>query len=250
MHVASHSVPVIAALGPLLAAVGLVALIFSGFAYRMGVWGLHAAFTVFGVAGWVSGIGALLSLIGLVIVAASHRGGVMLATLGLVVGALGAGIFVKWMRTAKHAVPIHDITTDLDNPPQFVAVLPLRAGAPNPATYGGAEVAALQRQGYPDVGPLTLPSDPAHVFHAARNVAGHMGWHLVAADSSAGRIEATATTRWFGFKDDIVVRLTPSGNGTRVDVRSVSRLGSSDVGTNAARIRKFLRRLRETPFPS
>jgi len=243
---ARQSVPLIAALGPLLAAVGLLALAFSGFAYRLGVWGLHAAFTVFGLAGWVSGIGSVLSLIGLVIVLSSHRGGVVLATAGLVAGAFGAGVLIKWMSAAKHAVPIHDITTDTDNPPQFVAVLPLRAGAPNSPTYGGAEVAALQRQGYPDLGPLMLPSDPAHVFHSARGVADHMGWRLLAEDSSAGRIEATATSRWFGFKDDVVIRLTPSGNGTRVDVRSESRLGGSDVGANAARIRHFLRKLGET----
>jgi uncharacterized protein (DUF1499 family) len=70
-----------------------------------------------------------------------------------------------------------------------------------------------------------------------------MGWELVAADSAAGRIEATATTRWFGFKDDVVVRIRPDAAGSRVDVRSVSRVGRSDVGANAERIRAYLRRV-------
>jgi uncharacterized protein (DUF1499 family) len=70
-----------------------------------------------------------------------------------------------------------------------------------------------------------------------------MGWDIVAADAPAGRIEATATTRWFGFKDDVVVRIEPAGEGSRIDVRSVSRVGGSDVGTNAKRIRAYLRRL-------
>jgi uncharacterized protein (DUF1499 family) len=65
----------------------------------------------------------------------------------------------------------------------------------------------------------------------------------VAADSSAGRIEATATTPWFGFKDDVVIRVAPDPAGSRVDVRSVSRVGQSDVGTNARRIRAYLARL-------
>ena len=67
-----------------------------------------------------------------------------------------------------------------------------------------------------------------------------MGWKIVAADSTAGRIEATATTPWFGFKDDVVVRVRPEGSGSRIDVRSVSRVGQSDVGTNARRIRAYL----------
>jgi uncharacterized protein (DUF1499 family) len=67
-----------------------------------------------------------------------------------------------------------------------------------------------------------------------------MGWELVASDSAAGRIEATATTPWFGFKDDVVVRVRPDGSGSRIDVRSVSRVGKSDVGANAKRIRTYL----------
>jgi uncharacterized protein (DUF1499 family) len=67
-----------------------------------------------------------------------------------------------------------------------------------------------------------------------------MGWDVVAVDAGRGRTEATDTTRWFRFKDDVVVRVTPSGNGARVDVRSKSRVGRSDVGTNARRIRTYL----------
>jgi len=73
-----------------------------------------------------------------------------------------------------------------------------------------------------------------------------MGGELVASDPVAGRIEATDTTFWFGFKDDIVVRVAPAPGGSRVDVRSTSRVGLSDVGTNAARIRKYLRALQST----
>lgn len=241
-----RSVPLIAALGPVFAVLGLLALVSSGFGYRWGLWNLHVAFTIFGVGGWVAAFGALLSLIGLVVVLAAHRGGAALATLGLIGGIFGGWTVTRWMHTAKHAMPIHDISTDLTNPPLFVAVLPLRATAPNPATPADSEVRAMQRKGYPDIVPLVVPNDPGHTFHAARDVAEHMGWAMVATDSAAGRIEATATTPWYGFKDDIVIRVAPSGSGSRVDVRSVSRLGGSDVGTNAARIRRFMHDVQRT----
>jgi uncharacterized protein (DUF1499 family) len=80
-------------------------------------------------------------------------------------------------------------------------------------------------------------------FRRAADAARAMGWEMVAADSAAGRVEATATTRWFGFKDDVVVRVRPDGAGSRIDVRSVSRVGGSDVGANAARIRAYLARV-------
>ena len=70
-----------------------------------------------------------------------------------------------------------------------------------------------------------------------------MGWQIVDANAREGRIEATATTFWFGFKDDVVVRIVPAPGGSRVDVRSVSRVGVSDVGANAKRVRDFLQKL-------
>lgn len=141
------------------------------------------------------------------------------------------------------ASPIHDITTDPLDPPAFEAVLPARAGAPNPPEYGGAEVAALQARLHPEVRPLTLPCPPAQAFGPALAVARAQGWAIVAASPEAGRIEATATTPLMRFQDDVVVRLRPSGAGTRVDVRSKSRLGQGDLGTNARRVVGYLRDL-------
>jgi uncharacterized protein (DUF1499 family) len=109
-----------------------------------------------------------------------------------------------------------------------------------PAAYPGGEVAAAQRRAYPDIGPLALAMPPATAFARALDAAKGMGWEIVAADAGAGRIEATATTPWFGFRDDVVVRITPAAAGSRVDVRSVSRVGRSDLGTNARRIREYL----------
>jgi len=158
----------------------------------------------------------------------------------LVIGLGVAYLPWHWRQRARAVPPIHDISTDFEHPPGFVAVLPLRSNAPNPSDYGGPEVAAAQRRGYPDIRPLILAAPPPVAFAQALAAAERMGWTLVAADSTAGRIEATATTAWFGFKDDVVIRVTPATEGSRIDVRSVSRVGKSDVGTNAARIRAYL----------
>ena len=92
--------------------------------------------------------------------------------------------------------------------------------------------------------PAVLAMPPARAFDRALEAAKRQGWEIVAAVPGEGRIEATDTTRWFGFKDDVVVRVRPDGAGSRVDVRSVSRVGRGDVGTNARRIRGFLDALR------
>ena len=145
---------------------------------------------------------------------------------------------------ALGAPPIHDITTDPDDPPRFEAVVPLRAGAPNPLEYGGPALAAAQRAAYPDLLPLAVDSPPSAVLEAARSVAMELGWAIVAVDPARGVLEATATTFWFGFQDDVAVRVRPSaGGGALVDVRSISRVGVGDLGANADRIRAFLARL-------
>ncbi len=145
---------------------------------------------------------------------------------------------------ALGAPPIHDITTDPDDPPRFEAVAPLRAAAPNPLEYGGPQLAATQRAAYPDVLPLAVDASPRAVLEAARSVAVELGWEIVAVDPARGVLEATATTFWFGFQDDVAVRVRPAeGGGALVDVRSVSRVGVGDLGANANRIRAFLARL-------
>jgi hypothetical protein len=141
------------------------------------------------------------------------------------------------------AARIHDITTDMQNPPEFVDVRELRKNAPNPPEYGGEQVAKEQRIAYPDIQPLLLNEPPSAVFPWALAAAKDMGWTIVAAAPAEGRIEATATTLIFRFKDDIVVRIREDKGGSRVDVRSKSRLGKGDLGANAKRIRAYLARL-------
>ena len=122
----------------------------------------------------------------------------------------------------------------------FEAILPLRADA---AMYAGEETAAQQRGAYPEIKPQVLSVPPDEAFERALAVTREMGWEIVAAEKSEGRIEATDTTFWFGFKDDVVIRIQPVEAGSRMDVRSASRVGVGDLGVNAARIRRFLERL-------
>jgi len=136
---------------------------------------------------------------------------------------------------------IHNITTDVDDPPQFDKVVALRAGS-NPHTYDQA-LAEIQRAAYPDIEPLVLDSGPTEVFERALGVVHDLGLDLVDANPGAGTIEATDTSFWFGFKDDVVIRVRAADGGTVVDVRSVSRVGQSDLGANAARIADILDRI-------
>ena len=111
----------------------------------------------------------------------------------------------------------------------------------------GAKIAEQQRRAYPDIVPLSLALQPSAAFGRALETAQRMGWTIVNADDTAGRIEASDRSRWFGFIDDIVIRVTPSGSASRIDVRSASRVGRSDFGVNAARIETYLSALRATP---
>lgn len=150
------------------------------------------------------------------------------------------GMVTSMLITGFRVPVIHDITTDTEDPPSFVALLPLREGAESPAEYDGPEAARLQREGYPDLAPLPVPQPPAEVLPAAAAVAEELGWAVQAVAPAEGRLEALATTKWFGFTDDVVVRVRPDGSGSIVDIRSKSRIGRSDLGANATRIRKFL----------
>jgi hypothetical protein len=176
------------------------------------------------------------------------------------IGLIGAAITITppliGISKALAAPPIHDISTDIEYAPQFKALLPLRAGAVNGPEYDGPKtvklkdgkqttVAALQKKYYEDVIPYAILTKPDKLFWRALNAANDMGWHVVDFNAQEGRIEATDTSFWFGFTDDIVIRVRPAGKlGARLDIRSKSRVGSSDVGANAARIRAYIKRLK------
>ena len=221
------------------AAIAIVVLGAAGPVYRLGA----SLATAYEIMRWAAYIGLAASLIAAGSTVFSYRGrrwmGTLVSVLALIVGLTAIAIPMSWQRRAQRLPSIHDITTDLENPPTFEAILAKRVDAPNRLDRT-PQLSLLQKEGYPDLAPVTLPTAPATAFDRALRVAQSRGWEIVTADKSSGRIEATDTTRWFGFTDDVVVRLTPWGAATRVDVRSVSRHGLTDTGTNARRIRRFL----------
>ncbi|WP_043530647.1 DUF1499 domain-containing protein [Litchfieldella xinjiangensis] len=164
---------------------------------------------------------------------------------GLVIVAVAAMMVVPWQmkQRAGQVPPIHDITTDMQNPPAFEALAPAREATPNAVDYPGEDTARQQREAYQDIRPITSELTLDDTLEAVEATASDMGWEI--AEVGEARLEATATTRWFGFKDDVVVRLSEREDGVRVDVRSASRVGRGDVGTNARRIREFMEILRE-----
>lgn len=228
------------------AAAAAVLLLACGPGNRFGLWPYTVSIGLLRIAAYVAIAGTALSLVGL-LVPRLRAGGARLLAAALVVSA--AVFYFPWQfgQNAKSVPRIHDVTTDTDNPPPFVAIVPLRAGAPNGHAYDGPETAAEQKKGYPDIVPLVLNVPVQIAFTRSLDTAQGMGWDIVASDAASGRIEAIATTPWFGFKDDVVIRVTAQGAdgaASRVDVRSKSRVGRSDVGANAKRIRAYLASLR------
>ena len=173
-----------------------------------------------------------------------RRRGFVASLLALAIGVAAAWAPISWLLRAREAPLINDISTDTANPPPLVVTREFRQNAPNPPTYGGERVANLQKAGYPDIQPILLNRPPPEAFKKVDQVAMAMGWDVVARSPAEGRLEAIDTTKWFGFHDDIVVRIKPEGSGSRIDIRSKSRVGQSDLGVNAQRIREFTERLK------
>ncbi len=231
----------------LVAALVAVLLLFLGpVSYKLGLSPLQPAFVGLLIALVVGVVTALLGLIAAIVAQVKsmprNRNLVLISTL---VALLAPAVMVPQIVKARSVPPIHDITTDTNEPPEFVAVIALRANAANDLKYGmegipPEEMARLQRDAYPDVKTLSSELSVADAVTRSSDVLDAMGIEVVSVDADQGLVEGTATTFWFGFKDDVVVRVRPSESGSIIDMRSVSRVGRSDVGANAARISTFL----------
>ena len=235
-----------AVLGIILAVVAALLAMGAGLGSSANWWNFRTGFTILRWAAYLAVAAGLVSLSG--VVTALFRGGktaFLLSIAGLILALAVVGTAGSWWATAKRVPVIHDISTDTDNPPSFVVIPSIRRNAQNSLEYGGPEIARLQHTFYPDIGPLVLAVPMDKAFEDAIGSARLMGWQIISADKKQRRIEAVATTRWFHFKDDIVVKVSESDGQSRIDVRSVSRVGKSDIGTNARRIRAYLKILRE-----
>ncbi len=221
----------------------------SGPLYHYAGLDLDAAIAVFRYGFYVAAAGIALGLATIVPTRpGGRRRGFLAALLAIVIGLGAAAAPFKWFLDARSAPRLNDVTTDTADPPALVQLLQMRRDAVTPAPYN-KEFAALQLTGYPDIAPIVLANvPPAEAFKRVDKVAMEMGWDVVArapADGkNDGRLEAIASTMWFGFHDDIVIRIRAQGGGSRIDVRSKSRVGQSDLGVNARRIREFTARLK------
>ena len=220
-----------------LLAILLVAL--PGPLYKFGILELGPAFTGLRYGVYV-GMAALVLLLIQVIFMRKNISW-LAAGVSALLAIIAVGLPISIMSKAKSVPPIHDISTDLVNPPTFVAIVALRANASNPAEYAGEETAKQQRKAYPELTTLKYAQSTEQVFDAVQAAVNDLGWELVHADKASGIIEATDTTGWFGFKDDVVVRIRDTDEESVLDIRSKSRVGKSDLGKNAERIHTLIK---------
>jgi uncharacterized protein (DUF1499 family) len=234
----------IAALGLVLGVVAAFVAVGAGFGHRLGWWAYRDGFAVLGWVAWLGLGSVVISLLGLALGWSRVRGAVLMALIGVVLGGAVAWIPYQSRAVLRASVRLPDVTTDTVAPPAFVAAIEVRraSGARNSAEYD-PDNAAVQARTYPDIAPVRLTVSPDVAFDRSVAVMRKMGLDLLAADKATGRIEATATTFWFGFKDDVVIRVKADPGGARVDIRSSSRVGGRDGGTNAARVRTIARRI-------
>lgn len=233
--------PRIALLGLMIGLLATLAVLSPGPLYRLGIVSLGGAFRLITFGAYGGLLAILVTVIGLILLLTTRQRKHFIRIIaGVALGLFAWGVPYLWLKKAESVPAIHDITTDTANPPPFEAdILALRKGAANSAVYGGPKIAALQAKAYPDIVPMRFSLPPSQVYAAALQTVAARGWKLVSNDPTTGIIEATATTFWFGFKDDVVIRIRSKGTGTRLDIRSESRIGTSDVGRNAQRIRGF-----------
>ena len=232
-------------------AIGLVA----AFGTRAGFWGYD--FGLWTLFPWCIGVGLATLVIGVAwILWAMIANDGSSARFGLI-GLVGAAVVLAnpiYEFASSHGEPaIIDVSTDTEHAPEFVSLLSQRDGATNSPDYDGRQrmnfdgktstVAILQHKYYSNIHTQGVLISPERLFKRAVAAAYGEGWDIVAIVPDAGRIEATDTTFFFGFTDDIVIRVKPAGMGAKLDIRSKARDGRRDMGRNIERVRSFLKRL-------
>jgi uncharacterized protein (DUF1499 family) len=195
-------------------------------------------FNTFGVGALLSVLALALGLLGLVFTRASTGAtGRGRAGLAIGVGAVALGTILS--SANPDLPPINDITTNTDDPPQFVAAAEHAPNRGRDMSYPGESFAAAQRPAYPDLTPIAIAKPTGETFDAVDRAMQQLGWEITRRDRATGALEASETSRIFRFVDDVVVRIRPTADGASVDIRSKSRDGRGDLGANAARIRRL-----------
>jgi hypothetical protein len=239
----------LATLAAILSLGGVAAALIASLGAGQGAWHFRVGFAVLRYAFYAAGAGLALGLIALLI-ARRRPGRRRLAVVAVVASVLFLGYLGSWYRTASTVPALHDITTNLADVPQFTRLTVREDNFDNIPNLDRPELEAMpaeerwravHRESYADLRTVRLPGTVAEAIARAEALARERGWEVAHVDPAAGVMEATETSRFFRFKDDVVVRARPGPQGgTLVDMRSISRVGGSDVGVNAKRIRSFL----------
>lgn len=224
-----------------LAVLGGLSVILSGYGYQWGWWHFSVGFQIIPWGTGAAILGSIAGAIGFFRIQERSKNQTITGLVAITIGLAALSNFGYWyMEVQKGYPPIHDITTDTVNPPEFNAIVPLRQDAPNPHEYifedGPAEA---QKEFYPDLNTLTVSMNYDQAYDRALATARKMPWQIVGENRREGRIEAYDKLPWFGFVDDVVIRVDTTEMGSKIDVRSKSRIGRGDLGVNAKRIRSY-----------
>lgn len=235
---------------------GLAAALIAALGSGADAWSFRTGFVILRYAFYAAMAGGVLAIVAFVV---SRRSGVRTGRMNLLALAIAVAFgayLVSHIITAKSVPAIHDATTDLVDVPQFATLKVRVDNLEDIPDDGRPELAALDpesrwkvihTEAYSDLRPVKLAVSPADALRRAEALARSRGWQVARVDPQAGTLEATAETLFFRFKDDVVVRVRPDParpGGSLVDMRSISRVGGSDIGVNAERIRAFLADLR------
>ncbi len=226
-----------------LALFGLAVVVLSIIIVRTGLLEIVPALATFAAGLMFAGLAILSAFASFVTIWRQGLGGLRYSVLGIFLG-LALLAYPGYLAYRASKLPmIADITTDPASPPAFDVLARLRPRGSS--AYPGAAVAAKQEAAYPDVVPLQLEIAPKFAYDIALELVNRRRWHVVDAlppvpGRRPGVIEAVARTLIMGFRDDVVIRVSAEGAGTRVDMRSASRYGMHDFGANAARVRTLL----------
>lgn len=229
-----------------LAVFAVVAVVVSILIVRFGFLEIKPALATFFGALACAGLSILVGLIGAAAIWQSGARGMSRILLAFLINALLLAYPAYLAVQYRKLPPIHDITTDPIDPPRFEALARLRSGdGANPGVYAGLYSAEQQRIAYPDIETVELELPVQRAYEITLQLVNKRKWLII--DERApqpprriGRIEAVARTPIMGFREDVSIRVSPDDEDSRVDIRSASRYFESDLGSNAARVRKLI----------
>ena len=229
-----------------LAVFSVVAVLVSILIVRFGFLEVKPALATFFGALGCAGLSILVGLAAFVAIWQNGSRGMSRILLALLIDAVVLA-YPAYLGLQYRKLPaIHDVTTDPIDPPRFEALARLRTGeGTNPAVYAGLYSAEQQRQAYPDIDTVELDVPVQRAYELALQLVTRRKWLVIderppLPPRRIGRIEAVARTPIMGFREDVSIRVTPDGEGSRVDIRSASRYFESDLGSNAARVSKLI----------